>query len=132
MMSNFRNGINTPQINALCDMAVRSLAQEKDAGRLELFGYRKRELYELMSDISEECYCAGWMDGNEFRLWRAVTDPNDDRRYGQSEIEKWQLIRLRELSELTGGWWVWEDDAAFISLDEWRRRLAAIKETGER
>lgn len=94
----------------------------------ELLEYRKRELYELMSDISEDCYCAGWMHGNEFRLWQAITDPKDDRRYGQSDIEEWQVNRLRELSEQTGGWWVWEEDnRAFISLDEWRRRLAAIE-----
>lgn len=90
-----------------------------------LLEYRKRELYDLMSEISEDCYCAGWMSGNEFRLWDAITDPNDDRKYGMWQIEEEQVTRLRELSELTNGWWVWEDDCAFIGLDEWKRRLAA-------
>lgn len=96
----------------------------------ELLEYRKRELYELMSDISEDLYCAGWMSGNELRLWQAITDPNDDRCYGMGLIEEWQINRMRELSEQTGGWWVWEDDAAFISVDEWKRRLAKGGDVG--
>src|SRR6185312_5627864 len=44
----------------------------------------------LMSEISEECYCAGWLIGNEHRLWSAMTDPTDDRRYGMGEISQEQ------------------------------------------
>lgn len=29
-------------------------------------------LARLMSDISEDCWCAGWMSGTEFALWKAV------------------------------------------------------------
>jgi hypothetical protein len=103
------------------------LAMTPEPASPELQEYRKQELYDLMSGISEECYCAGWMHGNEFRLWDAVTDPNDDRRYGMGEIQEYQVQRLRELSQLVNGWWVWEDDAAFIGLDEWKRRLAVIE-----
>lgn len=71
---------------------------------------QQTELYELMSEISEECYCAGWMNGNEFRLWRAVIDPTDDRWYGMAEIEVAQVERLRALSTGIGGWIVWFDD----------------------
>lgn len=96
----------------------------------ELFAYRVKELYDLMSDISEDCYCAGWMHGNEFRLWSAITDPNDDRRYGQGEIEPHQVNRLRELSTLVDGWWRWdeEDGAQFVSLEKWRDRIRRIEE----
>ena len=30
------------------------------------FSEQQTELYELMSEISEDCYCAGWMMGLEY------------------------------------------------------------------
>ena len=95
-----------------------------------LRAYRIDELYELMSDISEDCYCAGWMMGNEFRLWHAITDANDDKRYGQSEIAPQQIQRLKELSQAVGGWWRWDDKegAQFVSLEKWAEILREIEE----
>ena len=29
----------------------------------------ERALYELMSSVSEDCYCAGWLDGTEYAVW---------------------------------------------------------------
>lgn len=96
----------------------------------ELLEYRKKELYELMSDISEDCYCAGWMHGNEFRLWDAITDPDDDRRYGMGEIEPQQVQRLKELSQLSGGWWRWDETEGpqFVVLERWEGILRRIEE----
>lgn len=83
------------------------------------------ELCKLMSDISEDCYCAGWMDGNEYRLWTAVTDPNDDRAYGQDVIDTNDIARLRTLSGSLGGWIVCSDDdyeLYFVPIEEWKAR----------
>ena len=80
---------------------------------------KQRELYLLMSEISEDCYCAGWMHGNEFRLWDAVTDAADPLHYGMSEIAREDVDRLRALHEEIGGWIEWCDDSDGLPLGEW-------------
>lgn len=96
---------------------------------------KQQELYDLMSDISEDCYCAGWMMGNEYAIWGALTD--GDRRYGMSEMDAGQLEKCRILSDELGGWIVWVDDEQdpdlpveewgprFIPMDRWLGMVAA-------
>lgn len=76
-------------------------------------------LYQLMSDISERCYFAGWMAGNEFRLWAAVVDPADNLEYGRRAISPNEVTELRALSETLGGWIVWGDDEMGLKIDDW-------------
>jgi hypothetical protein len=80
----------------------------------------------LMSDLSEEAYCASWHYDTEFRLWELITGARD----------AWMCLdntdpRLRELTRLhneTGGWW-WRNDALdggwgkleFLPTDQWER-----------
>lgn len=72
-------------------------------------------LYAIMSGISEECWCAGWLNGNEAALW-----PPRAMRYGQGEVTERQAMLLRLLSEEAGGWWGWNDDGpVFMSMPEW-------------
>lgn len=82
-------------------------------------------LLALMSGISEEYWCAGWMSGNELSLWRARQ--KGPMRYGQGYITQRQCDLLRLLSEEAGGWWAWSDDtgSAFVPLEEWASREAA-------
>jgi hypothetical protein len=82
-------------------------------------------LAELMSDISEECYCAGWMMGLEYALWDMVL--GGSRRYGQSEASEEQVAEMRRLSERAGGWVRWQDDVGevFVPLDEWVAEYAS-------
>jgi hypothetical protein len=74
----------------------------------------------LVSGISEECWCASWLDGLEFDLWKAATNVN----YGQGRITERQAKLLRLLSEECDGWWCWKgdetDNPQFVSLAEWR------------
>jgi len=81
---------------------------------------KQQELYDLMSEISEEHWCAGWMYGLEFDLWERVKS-DDPLPYGFREIDAALLKRLRELSEEIGGW-IYTDEtfnAHFVLLDEW-------------
>ena len=82
-------------------------------------------LNRLMSDISERCWCAGWMSGNEFSLWRLMETGGG--RYGQDEVTPDEAAQLRALSNTLGEWCVWDETApgchAFPSLDDWRRRV---------
>lgn len=81
-------------------------------------------LVRLMSDISEEYYCAGWMSGLEFSLWRMVQ--GGDRSYGMSEVSEDEVTQLKQLSEQCGGWWYFNDDdgETFILVDDWNAMLA--------
>jgi hypothetical protein len=97
------------------------------------------QLYSLMSDISEEHWCAGWMSGNEESLWAAMNDGSRD--YGMGEIADVDIAALKRLHEQCGGWWYWHDDQnepglhhshwgpRFLTTDEWIARCA---ETSER
>lgn len=68
----------------------------------------QRALYEQMSATSEECYCASWMGGNEYRLWDAL-HPLDDRHYGRAVISDGSVRALRTFAREAGGWIVWRD-----------------------
>ena len=87
-----------------------------------------RELYKTMSDISEDCYYAGWMHGLEFAIWGALRD--GDRSYGIGEMDADHLEQCRLLSEKTGGWIVWygDEDDASLPLDEWGPRFIRMAE----
>ena len=92
--------------------------------------WKQRALYQLMSDISEDCYCAGWMIGNEFTLWEMVADPAAKRDYGQGEVKQWQIDDLRAISTEVGGWIRWRDDEEDKDLpaDEWGAVFAPMAE----
>ena len=78
------------------------------------------QLADLMSEISQDCYYAGWIDGLEYRLWRAVTDVADDLIYGAAKITPEQVSQMRKLSDSLGGWIICGDDGErFIQMPEW-------------
>ena len=78
-------------------------------------------LLALMTGISEEYWCAGWMDGLEFALWCAPAG----KQYGRGEITERQASLLRLLSAECDGWWCWKGvSPAFVSTKEWGEQLA--------
>lgn len=92
---------------------------------------QQRELYELMSDISEDCYCAGWMHGLEYAIWGALQ--GGDRRYGMSEMDAAKLERCRVLAKELDGWVIWyddddEDNDAVLPINEWGPRFVPMAE----
>ena len=62
-------------------------------------------LERLMSAISEEYWCAGWMHNLEYTLWDVVTG----RRAGICSPE--EIEQLKYLSEKCGGWIIWDEQA---------------------
>jgi hypothetical protein len=75
----------------------------------------------LMSELSEEHWCAGWLTGLEFSLW-AMVKGDATTVFGMGQITERQLQLLKLLSEETGVWWHWPDDGDGpepISLEEW-------------
>lgn len=80
-----------------------------------------REMCEIISDFSEDSYCAGWLDGIEFTLfeWRNQLEKGEydpECRFGiGSKMPENKLERLLEISAYLGLWVVW-DDAAETNL----------------
>lgn len=62
---------------------------------LDALSTPQRALADYMSELSEEAYCAGWMDDLEFSLWRIVTDGSG--RYGSMEITEKHVSKLRAI-----------------------------------
>jgi len=90
----------------------------------ELSGDAAR-LYELMSDISEDCWCAGWMSGNEYSLWKMVSNPVAERNYGFGYVDDDQVAEMKALAERCDGWVIWWDDDCDPNapIEEWGARL---------
>lgn len=82
----------------------------------------------LMSGISEDLWCAGWLMGNEYALWQA----KPGQRYGMGEITERQATLLRLLSEEADGWFRWDDERGlvFVRMKAWLAHLDAKKLTG--
>lgn len=76
----------------------------------------------MMTGISEENWCAGWMSGIEFDLWEVVAG----KSYGQGVITDRQARLLRDLSDECDGWWYWQDGPKFIRREAWRERVATL------
>lgn len=76
-----------------------------------------------MSDVSEDCYCAGWMDDTEYRVWQLIRGDLD--HWGQcdrAEVQA-QLDEIRDLADRIGFWIVWrigDDDVTAVPIEEWR------------
>ncbi len=78
-------------------------------------------LLALMTGLSEEHWCAGWLDGLEFSLWHV----KPETRFGQGVITGRQATLLHLLSQEAGGWWAWSKARGkpeFITLEEWVTR----------
>lgn len=81
------------------------------------------ELYKLMSEISERCWCAGWCIGIEVELWDAVF-VRHNMGVGISWVTNVEVDRLSELSKKLGGWWYWPNNSKeplFVSSVEWEK-----------
>ena len=74
-----------------------------------------------MSDVSEQAFCAGWMDQLEYRLWEIVH--GGSREYGQITVSDDQIVRLRSLSRMLRGWVWFNNDfkvEEFVDLARWK------------
>jgi hypothetical protein len=66
-----------------------------------------QQLGQEMSDISEDCYCAGWLGGTEYtvpKLCRRALELGQTQYWGHGEIAPDLARRLWELAERIGSW----------------------------
>jgi hypothetical protein len=65
-------------------------------------------LRNLMEDISERCYCAGWLLGLEYALYGIAFEARP-KRFGQDDVTDDEAIELRRLAQASDSWWHWPD-----------------------
>ena len=100
------------------------------SGRCALPGLTlaQSELAELMSDISEDQYCAGWLSGLEYQLWALLHRDGAENNTAFSKTHPRDIRRLRQLSAVTGGWIVWSDHGEpyrkFVPIVDWEALYA--------
>ena len=76
----------------------------------------------LISEISEECWCAGWLIDCEHSLWSMAQEPASDHQWGIGTVEAKDLVKLRALAIRCGGWVTWDEDYVgerWIAQAEW-------------
>ena len=93
-----------------------------------------RLLFRRMSDISEDCYAAAWLIGNEYSLWQMLQGASPN--YGMCEVSGEELEELRVLSEKANGW-IWTDgegsyNPRLVSFEEWNHLVAKAKQEADR
>ncbi len=76
--------------------------------------FLRQHMEDIMSEISEENYAAGWIDGLEFILWREMH--KTENKFLCSNLDD-----LREIHELLDEWI--HPTAGWIRTDEWRKYL---------
>lgn len=96
----------------------------------------QKRLYETMSRISEDCWCAGWLIGNEYAIWKAASEVrslNADLSYGLGEMDIEDVEECARLRDLLKGWIIWYDDEDEPGLDvsEWGPRFVTLEEWKE-
>lgn len=83
----------------------------------------QRELFQAMSDLAEECYCAGWVIGTEQNVSRLIQHGGSWGLW-RFPIEAAQLDRVRRAMSQAQCWIVWERAGpAPVSWEQWRARL---------
>lgn len=77
-----------------------------------------KALRELMSEISEDTYAAGWLCDLEFYLWEVV-EGNPSGSYFD-DVDEDKVLALRRLRDLSGGWWIHQSGFGemFVTVDE--------------
>ena len=80
-------------------------------------------LADFMSDISERCYYAGWMQNLEYVLWDSLI--NGERKYGHDNISKNDIDTLRDFSNKANAWIIFSDETeeTAVDLHEWKKKF---------
>lgn len=103
------------------------------------------DLYDRMSEISEDCHCASWIIGNEYVIWEALT--SSDSAEARGGMNPRLLKRCQMLSVEIDGWIFWADTdtradspckrggprfapmAQWIAMVDEKRKLAAAQKS---
>jgi len=87
---------------------------------------KQQVLRDFMSEISEEAWCADWMDDLEYVLWYAVI--HGPANYGRKFIDEQIVLQLKQLSEEAGSWIIFNDDTweTAVFLPVWQEMFQTV------
>ncbi len=89
-------------------------------------------LGELMSAISEDCYCAGWMEGTEYlvpALCQRVLKLNRPLPWAHGELGPGMAAILQTIADKIGHWANLNDNAiGYVAFDPWPTPKAHLDE----
>jgi hypothetical protein len=93
---------------------------------MSLLNEKQQALSDFMSEISEEAYCAVWMDGLEYVLWYVTL--SGPANYGRKFIDEQIILKLKRLSEDASSWIVFDDDnwETAVPLPIWQEMFQAV------
>jgi len=86
------------------------------------------DLFDRMSEISDEALCAGWIGDNEFNIWNTITLGSPAPGYGA--INPRFLRRCQQLANEIGGWILWKDGPQFVPMAQWLELVEARRKAG--
>lgn len=83
----------------------------------------QRILADFMSDLSEKCYSAGWLENLEYVLWDASI--TGERKFGQDIVSQQDIDQLNQLSNDCNCWIYFDDisEETAIELALWRQKF---------
>ncbi|SNR41639.1 hypothetical protein SAMN06269173_102236 [Hymenobacter mucosus] len=80
---------------------------------------RQKALHDFMSNVSEETWCASWINGLEYALWHIML--RGPAKYGQGHINEHTIEKLQSLSEQANCWIVYDSvtEETPVPISEW-------------
>jgi len=91
-----------------------------DRNHTEAYAYLtddQLDLFDRMSEISEDYLCASWIYDNEYNIWDAIVNG------AACPVAKWMsprlLRRCQLLSADIGGWIYWANGPQFAPMPQW-------------
>lgn len=101
-----------------------------EKGRMDQYEHltdAQLDLYDRMSEISEDCFCASWIHDNEYNIWNAIV--NGDTSLAHPWMSPRLLRRCQLLSTEIGGWIYWTDGPQFAPMAQWLAMVDARRKT---
>ncbi len=83
----------------------------------------QRILADLMSDFSEKCCSANWLQNLEYVLWDTIT--TGQRKFGQDIISQQDINKLIQLSKVCDCWIYYDDitEETAIDIISWKQKF---------
>lgn len=84
------------------------------------------DLFDRMSEISEDCLCAGWVTGNEYSIWNTITLGDPGSAYPRMNPRL--VRRCKQLANEISGWIHWTADGPqSVPMAQWLAMVAQRK-----
>ncbi|MEP6466987.1 MAG: hypothetical protein ABJB05_11815 [Parafilimonas sp.] len=85
--------------------------------------FEQRKLADFISDISERCYSASWLENLEYVLWDMLN--KGERKYGRDVLTQQDIKQLIQLSNDCKCWIYFDDikEETAIDIELWKEEF---------